>query len=300
MSRLNVALNSLSDGLKLINKELAYDFAKVYLLIYLVNASLFALLSIAILTLTPISINDLSIVFKGNFGIAPKILSSIWIILAISIPLYLIAGIVNNAVGSTIYNIIKNRSLGKNTKIIEQTKDNFTQITIFYIIELAISFTIFVPLLILLFNAMQSTKNPSSAFPFLIVFLVGVLAILFAVFVNFFLQFVSLEITLNKKTAINAIKSSINMVKKNLLLVIIFGVLLMFLNWGVAMLFGVFNQFLGVIMNLGFQNPIFLVLWLIIFVPFSFIESVIFSLVIIPPRYILWQKISQTVEKNDI
>lgn len=186
-----------------------------------------------------------------------------YVTLGIGIPLLIIGLLVSMVLGSVPYKILHERTKGKRISIIAEAKKIAIPVIKYQIIILAITMVILLPAIISV-----ASGAAQSAICLIGLSYIGLIVIIF------FIQFAIYELLINKKGAIESIKSSFSLVKKNIGAVFVYDIVLAI----IIIVIYIFFLILNIIPILG----IFLSL---------FIEPIILSIIMIPAAYFFWKRL---------
>jgi hypothetical protein len=273
-------------------KELFVKYLKVGLTAALVGLALFILF--ALITFLPL------MAVAGDFSSIPPYLSSnlpvlglliIWAFIA-----FFLLDWITESISFAAYLITKEQFLGKYSGIIPIFQKIKYPVLGFLLLNLAIMVVALgIPALILFL-----LKESSSIFLFGI-FLLIIYLLIFMILYRFFAQFWAWELLVAEKGVIDSLKSSINIVKNNIIGVFVFDILLFVASLVISVPFII----LYVIGEIGFRLGAFVAISdLAVFIGImsiyiffraglALIQSAITETFILPYTYSFWRKIRQ-------
>ncbi|MBN1170081.1 hypothetical protein JXA56_03575 [Candidatus Micrarchaeota archaeon] len=268
---------SINDSAKLLEKnwkKLAIDFSKIYGLIYLI-----------LIISTIIMVGSWLMVSTGIMG-------NIWIGIAVAVAativLQIIMIVLTGVIRATAYLVVSERAAGKSIGIIREAGKLLFPVArytlVIIAIQIAILAVIIAPILLL---------SGSASVILMTIFAVACI-IAFVVFL-FIIQFGLLEVIYSKTGVIASLKASINKVKKNVVPVFIFDLILLVIVLALSIPFAILMQFLilpVMMMGAAFgQNLAFGIIGMILYFALIFIMSVAMEMGMLPLQYFFWKRL---------
>lgn len=223
--------------------------------------------------------------------LAPSLMRNLGIGLAIALPIILIAALAGAVLKSVAYNIISNASAGKPTDLVRCIRKNLLPVVKLSVVMWVVMLVFAAPVLL----SLALVGDQGGAIPTMLALCIVPLicAIAFILFV-FFAQFSTIEVVLNGKGPIGAIKASASLAKDNF-----FGVILIdFAIFVAAMAVSVVSEIAQTILKLVMQilavggtagQAVGFAIYLIGMLAVSSVIGSLINTVIIPIVYNFWK-----------
>jgi|GEM_PF-3729537 len=253
-------------------REIGIEFAKVY-------AISFALWIPVVLVMGALML--VSAFFADSY--LKGIISIIAIVLMVLVMFIVV--VLGTALSGVFYSIVHEKLAGKRISIIGKTKELAAPMAR-YVVVMALLYG--VPLLALLGLVLLAGGSMAGG----ILMLIGIVAILpLMLLFSFIFQFSILEITLNRKGAVESLKRSLALVKKNLLVTFGFDVAVIMVVFGISAAFSVVTNIVSFFaVGAVFFLPL-MILLIIAAVLLIFAQSVVTMMVMAPAQYYFWKSI---------
>lgn len=211
-------------------------------------------------------------------------LGAILVLLAI-IPIFIVVSLLSQAVGSVVFNVVENRTQGKGTTIIAQSKKNLMPVVRYTIVVWVIGLIIALPMLLSLFLGMDAAIG-------LCIF--TTLSVVAYLLFLFFTQFGMYELILGGKGAVDSLKSSAILARANILAVALLDIIVIVVGmatWAGARLFEVILQFIPAALSLGGIWSMILgyAIYMVLYMGVTILISAFTQAIIIPIVYNFWK-----------
>ena len=259
-------------------RELFIDFAKIYLLTFLVGAvaggAVFAfLLALGI----GASVADL----LAN----PPLLAVAAVVGALAI---IVIGIISSAISTTMYPMVKARDKGKGVDIIKTATELLPPIARYLLVMWGISILIFLPGVIVLGLALFVESLGLLA---LLAPLFMVLSLAAYILFTFLVQFAIIEVALNGAGAVKSLKASMKKVKKNWLVVLGFDIMVLLAGMVLGIVSSLVQQIVGFLLLLAVVNIFFVAIVFLLYVAIMLVTSIATAMVTVPAFYYFWRSL---------
>jgi len=224
----------------------------------------------------------------GGYTTAPSANPALaLVVVAIVIIIIIGAALLAEAASAVSYNVVDDMASGRKTSIIESFKANIVPVSILEALRLAIIFILALPLILSLLAGGTSAMGLLCG--------LGALSVVLIIAFSIFIQFSTLEVVLAKKGAIDAMKSSVSLVRANLFAVFLLD-LVIFL---VALCIGGAGELIR--LAIGLIPPLFSVggsvatvvgyaIYIVLFMVVQLITSAIVETIVTPATYMFWKK----------
>jgi len=212
-------------------------------------------------------------------------LGTILVLLA-TIPIFIIFSLLSQAVGSVVFNVVDNRTQGKETTIIAQSKKNLMRVVRYTLIIWAIGLVILLPVLLSIFLGGMGAAIGICIFS-------ALWAVAYVLFL-FFTQFGMYELVLGRKGAVDSLKSSATLTRANILSVALLDIIVIVVGmatWAGARLFEVILQFIPATLSLGGVWSMLLgyAIYLVLYIGVTVLISAFSQVIVIPVVYNFWK-----------
>ncbi len=118
-----------------------------------------------------------------------------------------------------------------------------------------------------------------------------VVMILIWIVIAFFVQFAQLGMVMNGQGAIDALRGSAALVRKNMATVLVFDIGLFVISFAVGIVFSIINQVFVFAISLAAVNIVLLALLFLLYIALVIIEGVVISAVVSPVQLFFWKTI---------
>ncbi len=280
---MNYVVDSAGKGFGLIKKSavpLYVDLVKVSALATLVSLIGLAIVGILLfVSLGGTFFASLAEEAGPDFG-----LGTILVLLAI-IPIFIIFSLLSQAVGSVVFNVVDNRTQGKGTTIIEQSKKNLMPVVRYTLIVWIILLLIALPIAFSLFLGMDAAIG---------ICIFSVLSVVAYILFLFFTQFGMYELILGGKGAVDSLKSSAILARANILSVALLDIIVIVVGmatWAGTRLFEVILQFIPAALSLGgvWSMIVGYAIYMLLYLVVTVLISAFSQAIVIPIVYNFWK-----------
>ncbi|MFN7991340.1 MAG: hypothetical protein U0R44_04245 [Candidatus Micrarchaeia archaeon] len=213
-------------------------------------------------------------------GIGAMTIAGIVVSAAIIMPLLIFAG----ALHLTCFNIVD--AAPKGVPIIENGKRMFVPYLVYGLVMAALICGMLLVPLSLMFIAGGGGTTLVILIP-----LTLIAAILILITAGFFLQFTQLEIAVNGSGGIEAMRSSIALVRGNLAASVVFFIAEIAVGLVVGAVFGVISQLLSFGFFLAMVNVLFLAVVIMLYLALIIVQTLAIMTITLPMQYFFWRAI---------
>ena len=257
-------------------RELAVRISKIYLLTF----GLFVA-ALIIIVAPALALGGASL-FSGSWAL-------LFPLLALAIVVLLAVGFVNASINMVRFIAVEDVAKKAQTRIIASATPLISSVVVYSIASLLLV-VVFVGIPVLL-GSMVGFSGSAGTVGLLAFVLAIAFALVFLILFSLFVQFSALEIAINKKGGIEALRSSYALVRNNLAAVIIYDIILFIISFAIGMVFGVINQVLSFGMAMGAFNIALLVIVVCIYAVVVIAESILINTVLTPVEYFFWKSL---------
>ncbi len=278
-----------SDALKIWEKRgkgLFVDLAKLSVLewaVFIVPVVILGSLALIMLGSTTLLESDAAVsALLGNLAF-----------MVIAVILILITYFVSIAFSSVRFNIVDNRTKGKDTAIIDQFRANFVPYSLYTILVGLIGIAILLPVLA---GFLLSGPADDSGYALRIlgnICLFGFISVVLYMFFAFFIQFAKFELIVGREGIVDSLKISYRLVRKNIVTVFIFDIVYVIVALVVGSIASVVQRvFITAAQILMIFGSIAgAALSILLYIVIAFIIGIISNFILIPILYSFWKRL---------
>lgn len=189
-----------------------------------------------------------SIIQMATSGtIAPALMQNLAIGMAIAIPIIIIVVLADGVLKSVAFNIIDNASAGKPTDLMGCARKNLLPIVKLSVLTWAVMLVLAVPVIL---SVMIGSGNPDNVLQTLALLCIipFIFAAVFVIFM-FMIQFSTIEVVLNGKGPIEALKASASLVRGNIWGVILVDAVIAVVGMALSVISSIATSILRIVMQ---------------------------------------------------